>query len=192
MIKEGKNAKRAANRTEPVSLSRRFFAYLIDWYLGGLMTAFPIAVFSMKQFDTVQNQNIMEFAPPTGVIAGCLGVLFALIYYVVIPTWGWKGQTPGKRMLRLKIVQQDESEVSLGTVLLRQFVGIMIIEGGLVTASAIWHQVAELLTGISLVVPLMYAGLIVSFISAIFVAKDQHLAIHDRLANTKVIQLAAC
>ena len=191
MTKEAKYAKHADNRTEPVSLSRRFFAYLIDWYLGGLMTAFPIAIFSMRQFQTVQNQNIMEFAPPNGVIAGLLGVVFALVYYVVIPTWCWKGQTLGKKILRLKIVQQDDSEVSLVTILLRHLVGMMIIEGGLVTASAVWHQVAELLTGISLVVPLMYVGLIVSAISAIFVIRNQNLAIHDRLAYTKVVQLAA-
>lgn len=189
MAKKGEKAKKAADCAAPAGLSRRFFAYLIDWYLGGLMTAFPIAIFSMKQFGTVQNQNIMEFVPPTGVLAGCLGVLFALVYYVVIPTWGWKGQTPGKKMLRLKIVQQDGSDVSLKVILVRQLVGIIILEGGLVTASAVWHQAAELLTGISLVTPLMYAGLIVSVISAILAAKDPHLAIHDRLANTKVIQL---
>lgn len=186
-----KNKKHADSQVEEVSLSRRFFAYLIDWYLGGLMTALPIAMFSMKQFDTVQNQNIMTFAPPTGVIAGVLGVLFALIYYVVIPAACWNGQTVGKRMLRLKIVQQDDSDVSFGTMVLRQFIGIIVIEGGLVTASAVWHQVAELLTGVSLVQPLMYAGLVVSVISAIFVLNQQHLAIHDRLASTKVIQLAA-
>ncbi len=186
-----KKKKHTGSPAEDASMSRRFFAYLIDWYLGGLMTAFPIALFSMKQFDTVQNQNILTFAPPTGVIAGVLGVLFALVYYVVIPAACWKGQTPGKRMLRLKIVQQDETEASLGTMLMRQGLGIIVLEGGLVTASAVWHQVAELLTGVSLVKPLMYAGMVVSVLSALLALTQGHLAIHDRLAGTKVIQLAA-
>ncbi len=185
-----KKKKQAALPAADAPMSRRFFAYLIDWYLGGLMTAFPIALFSMKQFDTVQNQNILTFAPPTGIIAGVLGVLFALVYYVVIPTACWKGQTPGKRMLRLRIVRQDETEVSLGTMLTRQGLGIIVLEGGLVTASTVWHQVAELLTGVSLVKPLMYAGLVVSVLSALLALTQGHLAIHDRLAGTRVIELA--
>ena len=69
-------------KTAEASLTRRLIAYLIDWYIGGLATAFPISVISMKLFDTVQNQNIMSFPAPYHLIAGSLGVLGGILYYL--------------------------------------------------------------------------------------------------------------
>ena len=111
--------RQAKEQTAQASLSRRFFAYLFDWYVGGLATALPIAFFSMRQYHTVQNQNIMLFSAPYGVIAGVLALMCAVLYYAVIPTWGWKGQTPGKRLLRLKIVQADGADASARIIFLR-------------------------------------------------------------------------
>ena len=85
----------------PAGLGRRFAAYLVDWYLGALATALPVSVVSMKLFGTVQNQNIMTFQPPFGLIAGALGLFAALIYYVAVPVLLWRGQTPGKRWLKI-------------------------------------------------------------------------------------------
>lgn len=183
--------RKSTTQTAQASLSRRFFAYLIDWYVGGLATALPVAFFSMRQYQTVQNQNIMQFSAPYGVIAGILALICAVLYYAVIPAWGWKGQTPGKRLLHLKIVQADGTDVTPGTIFLRQLVGIIVLEGGLVTASTIWHQVATLLTGVELVKPLMYVGMVVSVISAVLVITRNHTAIHDRLAGTQVVQQQA-
>lgn len=183
--------RQAKEQTAQASLSRRFFAYLFDWYVGGLATALPIAFFSMRQYHTVQNQNIMLFSAPYGVIAGVLALMCAVLYYAVIPTWGWKGQTPGKRLLRLKIVQADGADASAGTMFLRQLVGMMVLEGGLVTASTIWHQLATLLTGVELVKPLMYVGMVVSAVSALLVVTRNHTAIHDRVAGTQVVEQQA-
>ena len=54
-------------------LGRRFFAYLVDWYIGALVTAFPVSAVSMKLFQTVKNQNLLTFPAPWGLIAGGLG-----------------------------------------------------------------------------------------------------------------------
>ncbi len=48
------------------SLGRRFGAYLIDWYVGGLAAALPVSLISMRLFNTVKNQNILSFPHPYG------------------------------------------------------------------------------------------------------------------------------
>ena len=173
--------------TAAAPLSRRFGAYLIDWYLGGLVTAFPVSVVSMKLYGTVKNQNILSFSGEMGVWAGLAGILAALFYYVVVPALIWNGQTLGKRWLKLKMVSLDGSAVKTGQLMLRQILGIMVIEGGLVTASTLWHQLASLVFHVSLVKPLMYAGMAVSIVSSILVLLGSHRAIHDLIGGTRVV-----
>ena len=72
-------------------------------------------------------------------------------------------------------------------LLLRQVVGIIIVEGSLVSASAIWHQLGTMLTGVDLVTVLMYAGMGISIVSAVLVLVGKHRAIHDFIGGTKVV-----
>lgn len=174
-------------KTAEASLMRRLIAYLIDWYIGGLATAFPISVISMKLFDTVQNQNIMSFPAPYHLIAGSLGVLGGILYYWAVPAFAWRGQTLGKRWLKLKIVRTDGGEAGLGQLALRQILGIIVVEGSLVTASTIWHQMASIVSGVNVVKILMYAGMAVSFVSAFLTLLKGHRAIHDRIGGTIVV-----
>ncbi|HJC48862.1 MAG TPA: RDD family protein [Candidatus Lachnoclostridium pullistercoris] len=171
----------------PAGLGRRFAAYLVDWYLGALATALPVSVVSMKLFGTVQNQNIMTFQPPFGLIAGALGLFAALIYYVAVPVLLWRGQTPGKRWLKIKIVSGDGQEAGTGQLIIRQLLGIIVVEGSLVSASTIWHQMVSIATGIEVVRPLMYAGMAVSLVSAVLVLMGRRRAIHDMLGGTMVV-----
>lgn len=171
----------------PAGLGRRFAAYLVDWYLGALATALPVSVVSMKLFGTVQNQNIMTFQPPFGLIAGALGLFAALIYYVAVPVLLWRGQTPGKRWLKIKIVSGDGQEAGIGQLIIRQLLGIIVVEGSLVSASTIWHQMVSIAIGIEVVRPLMYAGMAVSLVSAVLVLMGRRRAIHDMLGGTMVV-----
>ena len=73
-------------------------------------------------------------------------------------------------------------------MILRQIVGIMVVEGSLVTASSIWHTLATMITKVNFVTPLMYIGFVVTGISVILlVFKGENKAIHDYLGKTKVI-----
>lgn len=182
------NKKSNKKQYENVNLTRRFLSYIIDWYLGGLMTSFPIAIISQKLFGNMLQQNILSFQKPYGLIAGSLGLLFAIFYFIVVPMWITKGKTLGKKICKIKIVQTNNEEVEFKNILLRQLVGIIIVEGSLVTASAIWHQIFTLLTGINVVSILMYAGFVTGIISACLVlfSKD-HRALHDYIGNTKVV-----
>lgn len=169
-------------------LSKRFIAYLIDWYIGALATAFPIAVISQKLNGTMLNQDITSFQEPYGMIGGVLALICACLYYIVVPMYVTKGQTLGKRICKVKIVKDNNKDVDLLSLLLRQMVGIIIIEGTLVSASALWHQLFTMITGIEVVGILMYAGFVLTGASVLMVAfSKSHKAIHDYLGNTKVV-----
>lgn len=189
MPRKIKNEKRKEKELLPqASLPRRFMAYLIDWYVGALATALPISIIAKKLTGTMLKQDIVHFEHPWGVIAGILGLVFAILYYVITPLYFIKGQTLGKRICHIKIVQDDDKEVTTQNILLRQIVGLIIIEGSLVSASAIWHQVLTIVTGIDVITPLKYVGLVLVAISCLLVAFHRdHKAIHDYLGKTRVV-----
>lgn len=185
VIKEEKERKIGC---EKVSLSKRFLGYLIDWYVGGLCTAIPISVMSQKLTNTMLNQNIVEFEEPYGIIAGVLAIVFAIFYFVIVPTFIYKGQTLGKKLCKIKIVKKSNEEITLKNMLLRQVVGIIIIEGALVTASAIWHSIVTIITQVNFISPLMYLGFVMTAISILLMLfKGENRAIHDYLGGTKVV-----
>lgn len=175
-------------RYEDAPVTKRFISYLIDWYVGALCTAIPISIISQKLTNTMLNQNIVEFQQPYGIIAGVLAVLFAIFYFVIVPTYIYPGQTVGKRICKIMIVKNDNEQVTIKNMLLRQLLGIIVIEGVLVSASAIWHEIITIITQTNFVTPLMYAGFIISAISILlYLFKGEHRALHDYLGNTKVV-----
>lgn len=174
---------------KPASQSRRFFAYLIDWYLSALCTALPVFLASQVLINDGRNQNLLELPAPYGVIAGVLGVVFACLYYIVTPLFVWEGQTPGKRLCGIKIVDAQTGEKpTLANLMLRQVLGVLVIEGALASASAMWHQVLTLVSQVNIVTPLMYAGFAITTISGLMVVlrKDRR-CIHDFLGGTMVV-----
>ena len=171
----------------PAPVTRRFFAYLIDWYVGALCTAIPISIIAYQTTGDMANQYLTDFPSPFGIVAGVLALLFAFAYYIGIPLFVWRGQTPGKRLCGIKIVRFDGAPVDFGHLALRQIVGVTIIEGIIANASAIWHQMLTIATGINFVHPLMYVGFAVTLVSCIMIlVRKDHRCLHDFIGDTKV------
>ena len=101
-------------------MTKRFVAYLLDWYLGAMLTSLPIGIVSQKIYGNMLHQNLLTFQKPYGLICGVLGFVCALLYYIVVPLGKNKGQTLGKRMMKLKIVKENGQDVDINTILLRQ------------------------------------------------------------------------
>lgn len=171
-------------------LGKRFLAYLLDWYIGAMLTALPIGIVSQKLYGTMLNQNLLSFTKPYGLICGILSLLCSLIYYVAIPLGKNKGQTLGKKLLHLKIVKENGEDVDFKAIFIRQVIGIILIEGGLYTASVIWQQVIELTLAIPVVTFLKFLGLGLSILSALLLAfHKNHKPIHDYIAKTMVVDI---
>ena len=184
-----KNLRVKKPEYQDATLGRRLLSYFIDWYVGGLATAFPIALISMKMYGNMLHQDVVNFAQPYGMIGAVLGLVCAFLYFVIVPQFVWKGQTLGKHLCKIQIIKEDGQEVNFSTLVMRQMVGVIILEGGLVTASSLWHQIIMMLVGFDIVTPLMYVGLAVSAVSAIMVLffGKHHRAIHDYIGKTRVV-----
>ena len=82
----------------------------------------------------------------------------------------------------------DEKDVSLKTLLVRQVIGIMILEGVFYNVSDIWHTLVSMMSGLNFTGILMYQGLIVGiFSAALAMVYKSHRLLHDYLAKTKVV-----
>lgn len=178
-----------------VGYSKRFTAYLIDWFLGALVMMFPMCLiwmFNTHDMENMASLNIWmlkdTLSVQMAIIAGCISIVFSILYYVFIPYKVYPGQTIGKRIMGLKIVSMDDKEVSLRTLLVRQVLGFMIVEGTFYNVTTLIRNLLSILTGLNLTGFLMYQELIVSVLSvAICMFSNSHRMIHDRMAYTKVV-----
>ena len=113
-----------------------------------------------------------------------------MFYYIYIPFFVYKGQTVGKRICKVKIIQNNNQEVSLKSLVLRQGLGMIVIEGIFVSASALWHQLVSLCIHVNIVSMMMYVGFVVGGISTLMIIfTKEHRAIHDYIGNTKVVSV---
>jgi uncharacterized RDD family membrane protein YckC len=183
-----KNIFNTSNKNEKAPIARRFVSYIIDWYVGGLCTAFPISIVSQKLMGTMKNQNLLLFDDLYALSVGACALVFAIFYFVIVPTYIWKGQTVGKRICKLKVVVTNEKEVTLKNMLIRQVIGMFVLEGAMLSASAIWHQMLSIVTNYNFITLFMYVGFGVTAISVLLLLfTNDGKALHDYLGSTKVI-----
>ena len=151
-------------RNEPVNKTgyiKRIIAYGIDWYLGSVLSSLPLILLYMSLHkDAVYiPQQLSIFKGYYQVIAGVLSLSVAFVYYVVLPII-WKGQTVGKKLLGLKIVNDNYQEVNVKQLIIRQVI--------------IWNKV----------------GLVITILSGILViVLKSKKSLHDIVSHTLVVDI---
>lgn len=172
---------------------KRLVAYMVDWYLGSIFTSLPMVMIYMKVTDTQNlNVNLFQYPKQYAILSGCLGLLFAFFYYLVVPLIIWNGQTLGKRWCHFKIAKCGCDTVGFKDLFLRQIIGIFLVEGALIFPSNLLHQMLSLVSNINFITPLMYIGIAISILSALFVLfRNDHRAIHDLISNTAVLSVSS-
>ena len=161
-------------RNEPVNKTgyiKRIIAYGIDWYLGSVLSSLPLILLYMSLHkDAVYiPQQLSIFKGYYQVIAGVLSLSVAFVYYVVLPII-WKGQTVGKKLLGLKIVNDNYQEVNVKQLIIRQV--IMILTG--YNIASIWIKV----------------GLVITILSGILViVLKSKKSLHDIVSHTLVVDI---
>ena len=182
------------NKEEKNDLShiRRFIAYGIDWYLGGVIASLPVILIYMSLHSDATSipQNLSIFHSPYNLIAGSLSFLVAVFYYVIVPAYLLKGQTLGKKLLKLKIVDDNYQDASAKQIIFRQLVMILLVEGSIYGSSNMLHQVINVATGFNFSSLYAYLGLTISAISALLVLiLKSKRSLHDIVSHTKVVYL---
>ena len=181
-------------RNEPVNKTgyiKRIIAYGIDWYLGSVLSSLPLILLYMSLHkDAVYiPQQLSIFKGYYQILAGFLTLAVAMLYYVVLPVL-WKGQTLGKRILGLKIVNDNYQEVNVKQLIIRQVIMIFLVEGSIYTCSNMFHQLVNVLTGYNVAAIWNKVGLVISILSGIFVIiLKSKKSLHDIVSHTLVVDI---
>ena len=97
----------------------------------------------------------------------------------------YKGQTFGKRIMKIKVVKNDGSDVDFWTIIKREAIGVMLIEGYIANSSIYLRQVISIATGVNIMEMATYLFGIISVISILFgLASTSRKMIHDYVAVT--------
>lgn len=170
--------------------TRRFLAMLIDWYITNMIAAIPVT-FYLRGDDYIRKNSfdLEKYGFQTGLLLGLFVVIIGIIYYFIIPTYIFKGQTIGKKICKLHIVKTDGKRIKAKDMFIREIIGATMIEGGIVVTATYLRKLIKLFGYVSLATSLQYIAYgitILSIIYAYFHPLSQ--SFHDRLAGTIVIK----
>jgi len=150
------------------SIGNRFLAVAIDHFIQYLsiilITWFFLAISGASVGDTGSTADQWLSEMPKWTVAIMVLVVFLVFSgYFILFEWLWDGQTPGKRMMKLRVIRDDGRPITL------------------------WEAIARnLLRGFDaapgFVLPIYSVGLIVIFLSG----RDQRVG--DMFAGTVVIR----
>lgn len=167
----------------------RVFAYLIDWYIATMISSIPIVfITSAVNHTTNITMDLSKLPKEWGIVAAILAIIFYLGYYFVLELKVYKGQTFGKRIMKLKVVQDDGSDVDFKSIFMREAVGVMLIEGYIGNSSSYVRQLAQMFVNFNIMDMAVYIFGIISVISVLLgAASASRKMIHDRVAHTHLI-----
>lgn len=150
------------------SIGNRFLAVAIDHsiqYLSIFLIAwFFLSIAGYSGSDVVDAPEQLFAEAPKWVIATLIIILFLIFAgYFIAFEWLWNGQTPGKRLLKLRVIREDGRPLTLWESIARNLL-----------------RIGDAVPGF--VVPVYSVGLIAIFLSD----RDQRLG--DIFAGTVVIR----
>lgn len=148
-------------------LYKRIAAALLDFILSVLPLAFFGNVINVIPIMMIWPPAPFFYAvdppPSTGTVAGALVCICYYVFYHCLFLLLFKGQTPGKRWMRLRVVSQDGTRLSASQTIGRELLGRLFVN--------------SITFGI---------GYILSLIWSLF--SKEHKTIHDVIAGTRVVQ----
>lgn len=175
-----------------VSMFKRGIAAIFDIYISLVLANIPILlIYSIETGETKITKQLSTLSNGAGILACLLGILMVIFYYVFLPVYKFNGQTLMKKLLGFKVVKNDGSAVDLRTMLKREVLGSMIIEGGFVSSGDYFKQLILIITGSNqLYTGLLYTSFTISILSIAFMAFSKgNKTLHDYIGGTKVLNL---
>ena len=168
---------------------RRFWSLIIDWYLTGMIVSLPVT-FYLRGDSYLKSEmfNLTSYPLSVGLMLGFYGVLIGFVYYVIIPTYLWQGQTLGKKICKIKITNEYGQNVNFKTLFIREMIGSTVIEGGIIISATYLRKMLPLIGLQAMVNPLMYVSYAITIISILYAYFNPlSQSFHDLLAKTIVV-----
>lgn len=125
--------------------SQRFLAFLIDYFLIGLIVSLIISFIPAykESSEVIMNyyksfmegtisdnlDELMQILKHAGIVLGLrllLEIPLYILYLVILPYF-WDKQTIGRWAMHLKVIAKDESKAKPSNLLLRELVGGLVL-----------------------------------------------------------------
>jgi uncharacterized RDD family membrane protein YckC len=110
------------------SIGNRFLAVAIDHfiqYLSGIIIVWAAFALTGAGLSDSETASQLFDEMPRWTIAILIIVLFLLFAgYFIVFEWLWNGQTPGKRLLKLRVIREDGRPITLWEAIARNLLRI--------------------------------------------------------------------
>lgn len=164
---------------------KRLSAFLIDYVIVYLLLATIISV-SRSAIDLENTTKAVQ------ALVYLVLVIISIIYFVIVPIYVFRGdrvgQTIGKKLMGLKTIRVDGTEITILTLLIRTL--FMLVGEGMVMISTLYVLEIGALLGL----PVVFIGYIstayimVTLVScSLMIIRPNRQMFHDYIANTVVI-----
>ncbi|MCY7348395.1 MAG: RDD family protein [Pyrinomonadaceae bacterium] len=149
------------------SIGNRFLAVAIDHaiqYFVIFVVAYAfLSIAGFGDLTTIENSTLLREMPKWTIALMIIALFLIFAGYFVFFEWLWNGQTPGKKLLKLRVIREDGRPVTLWEALARNLLRIFDAVPGFV-------------------LPVYSIGLIAIFLSS----RDQRIG--DMFAGTVVVR----
>ncbi len=127
--------EQVAFQYEVADIGSRFVASLLDHIILGLALALVACAALMLSLGAMVSQALGDNGQMTGGMYLAIAVLVLIIFlifwgYFILFEMVWSGQTPGKRLVRLRVIRQNGQPVGAGEVVVRNLVRLVDILPG--------------------------------------------------------------
>lgn len=171
---------------------RRFAAFLIDWYVSSLFGSIPVILMqSLQAHDLVILNSLNGLPSLSAFAAGGLALFCHFIYYCFLPCmesrYWLKGQTIGMRFMHIRLLTEQETEVSLGALTIRHMLFVIVLQGYLTSSHIYLMDLFRISTGYDIIPyaqAFYYVIILISLIQYLFFKRRQLL--QDRLTKTRM------
>ena len=118
------------------------------------------------------------------IVSAIIGGIATLVWYVyLLHLVATRGQTPGKRVVKIRIIKDDGGKVGWGVALMREVVGKIIL------VAAMEGVLAALVSVISAVVAVYIWIFVLLALLIWIVADEKNQTLHDKIARTYVVKV---
>ncbi len=178
----------------PYPYLKRLVALLIDWYASTFLAMLPAIVFqSINAKDLILLNQIDTLTPVQAVAATLLALGIYTLYFCVIPLRRHGsfriGQTPGRRVFNLIVVKADRSPLTFKDLLIRDFAGVLLLQGNLTSVNTYLMVLVILFTGYQDFVPyLQWAYSLLVALSLVMLLTKRKQTLEDLISSTRMIE----
>lgn len=169
-------------------LFKRLAAFFIDWYLSTLFCMIPVVIFNSYLAKDLILENRIDTLPLNlATISTLISIILFIVYFCIFPLRNKLYQTPGRKLLNLSLTSSNNHPISFYTLLIRDFVGIFLLQGVITTSNIYLMSITQMILQKDVVPYFQGVYYLILLISLFLLLKSKGtISFHDWLSKTQI------